>query len=144
MAGDCAFNSVANGVILEKTPFEDVYIPPAAGDAGLAVGAAFYVYHQVLNQSRSFVMNHAYWGPQFRREQIRQSISGKGIEGQGVRITELSDEELVRVTASRIAEGKVIGWYQGRMEFGPRALGNRSIVVDPRRSEMKNLLNSRI
>jgi len=144
MAGGVAFNCVANGLIFEKTPFEDVYIPPAAGDAGLAVGAAFYVYHQVLNQSRSFVMNHAYWGPQFRREQIRQSISSKGIADRGLRIAELSDEELVRVTASRIAEGKVIGWYQGRMEFGPRALGNRSIVVDPRRSEMKNILNSRI
>jgi len=144
MAGGVAFNCVANGLIFEKTPFEDVYIPPAAGDAGLAVGAAFYVYHQVLNQSRSFVMNHAYWGPQFRREQIRQSLDSKGIEDQGLRIAELSEEELVRVTASRIAEGKVIGWYQGRMEFGPRALGNRSIVVDPRRSEMKNILNSRI
>ena len=144
MAGGVAFNCVANGLIFEKTPFECVYIPPAAGDAGLAVGAAFYVYHQVLNQSRSFVMNHAYWGPQFKREQIRQSLGGKGIADRGLRIAELSDEELVRVTASRIAEGKVIGWYQGRMEFGPRALGNRSIVVDPRRSEMKNILNSRI
>src|SRR5262245_66364159 len=110
MAGDCAFNSVANGVILEKTPFEDVYIPPAAGDSGLAVGAAFYVYHQVLNQSRSFVMNHAYWGPQFKREQIRQSLGSKGIEDQGLRIAELSDEEVVRVRASGDAEGKGSGW----------------------------------
>jgi carbamoyltransferase len=144
LAGGVAFNCVANGLIFEKTPFEEVYIPPAAGDAGLAVGSAFHVYHQVLNQPRSFVMNHAYWGPEFSREQIRQVLEGKRIADCGLRIAELSEEELVRETAVRIAEGKVVGWYQGRLEFGPRALGNRSIVVDPRRAEMKDILNSRI
>jgi carbamoyltransferase len=144
MAGGVAFNCVANGMIFDHTPFEDVYIPPAAGDAGLAVGAAFYLYHQVLNQPRSFVMNHAYWGPQFTSEQIRQALDGKGGADCGLRIAELSDEELVRATAGLIAEGKIVGWYQGRLEFGPRALGNRSIVVDPRRAEMKDILNSRI
>jgi carbamoyltransferase len=144
MAGGVAFNCVANGLIFERTPFKEVYIPPAAGDAGLAVGAAFYVWHQVLNQPRSFIMDHAYWGPQFTNEQIRQALEGKGIGNGGLCMTKLSDEELGRVTASRIAEGKIIGWFQGRLEFGPRALGNRSIVADPRRAEMKDILNRRI
>jgi carbamoyltransferase len=144
MAGGVAFNCVANGLILKETPFEEVYIPPAAGDAGLAIGAAFYLYHQILKQPRSFVMSHPYWGPQFTHEQIRRALDGKGIEDGRWRVTELSDEELVMVTANRIAEGKVIGWFQGRLEFGPRALGNRSIVVDPRRAEMKDILNRRI
>jgi carbamoyltransferase len=144
MAGGVAFNCVANGLIFEETPFEDVYIPPAAGDAGLAVGAAYYVYHQVLNYPRSFVMNHAYLGPQFTREQILQALNNSRAADCELRIAELSEEELVKITASRIAEGKIVGWYQGRMEFGPRALGNRSIVVDPRRAEMKDILNSRI
>ncbi len=144
MAGGVAFNCVANGLIFEKTPFEDVYIPPAAGDAGLAIGAAFYVCHEVLKQPRSFVMNHAYWGPQFTREQIRQTLDDRRMTDNGFRIAELSDEEMARETAMRIADGEIVGWYQGRLEFGPRALGNRSIVVDPRRAEMKDILNSRI
>jgi carbamoyltransferase len=144
LAGGVAFNCVANGMIFERTPFENVYIPPAAGDAGLAVGSAYYVHHQILNQPRSFVMDHAYWGPQFTREQIRRALESKGETGNGWRIAELSDEELFGATAAHIAEGKIVGWYQGRLEFGPRALGNRSIVVDPRRAEMKDILNSRI
>lgn len=144
LAGGVAFNCVANGLIFDRTPFEQVYIPPAAGDAGLAVGSAFYIYHQVLKEPRSFVMNRAYWGPEFSREQIRQVLEDKRLADRGLRIAELSEEELVRETAIRIAEGKVVGWHQGRLEFGPRALGNRSIVVDPRRAEMKDILNSRI
>jgi carbamoyltransferase len=144
MAGGVAFNCVANGMIFDKTPFEQVYIPPAAGDAGLAVGAAFYVNHQVLNRPRSFTMEHAYWGPQFTGERICQALNKKQISDSGFRIAEFGDEEIARETAKRIAEGKIIGWFQGRMEFGPRALGNRSIVVDPRRAEMKDILNSRI
>ncbi len=144
LAGGVAFNCVANGLIFERTPFRDVYIQPAAGDAGLAVGAAFYVYHQMLKQPRSFVMNHAYWGPEFSPQQIRQALNNKGIAGSRWQMAELSDEELVRETARLIAEGKIVGWFQGRMEFGPRALGNRSIVVDPRRAEMKEILNRRI
>ena len=148
MAGGVAFNCVANGLIFDKTPFEEVYIPPAAGDAGLAVGAAFYVNHQILGRARSFTMDHAFWGPQYTNERIGQALNQKIIAGRlsgcGLRITELSDEEIARETAMRIADGKVIGWFQGRMEFGPRALGNRSIVADPRRAEMKDILNSRI
>jgi carbamoyltransferase len=144
MAGGVAFNCVANGMIFERTPFEEVYIPPAAGDAGLAIGAAFYVTHQTLNRPREFTMDHAYWGPQFTSEQIGQALSRKKIADSGFRIAELSDEEITQETARRIADGKIIGWFQGRLEFGPRALGNRSIVVDPRRAEMKDILNSRI
>jgi carbamoyltransferase len=144
LAGGVAFNCVANGLIFERTPFREVYIQPAAGDAGLAVGAAFYVYHQLLKQPRSFVMNHAYWGPEFSEEEIRQGVERLRIANCELRIAELPEEELVKVTARHIAEGKIVGWFQGRMEFGPRALGNRSIVVDPRRPEMKDILNSRI
>jgi len=139
LAGGVAFNCVANGKILDVTPFERVYVQPAAGDAGLAVGAAFYVYHQVLGYPRSFVMDHAYWGPGFSQATIKQTL-----EQRGLRYRELPEEELCRETAQRVADGKVVGWFQGRMEWGPRALGNRSIVVDPRRPEMKDRLNSRI
>ena len=139
LAGGVAFNCVANGKILDVTPFERVYVQPAAGDAGLAVGAAFYVYHQVLGFPRSFVMDHAYWGPGFSRAAIKQVL-----EQRGLRYRELPEEQLCRETAQHIADGKVVGWFQGRMEWGPRALGNRSIVVDPRRPEMKDTLNSRI
>src|SRR5207247_855352 len=139
LAGGVAFNCVANGKILDVTPFERVYVQPAAGDAGLAVGAAFYVYHQVLGFPRSFMMDHAYWGPGFSRAAIKQVL-----EQRGLRYRELPEEQLCRETAQHIADGKVVGWFQGRMEWGPRALGNRSIVVDPRRAEMKDLLNSRI
>lgn len=144
MAGGVAFNCVANGMIFDKTPFEAVYIPPAAGDAGLAVGAAFYVNHQTLGRARSFKMDHAYWGPQFTNERIGQALKDKKIADSGFRVVELSDEEITRETAKRIADGNIVGWFQGRLEFGPRALGNRSIVVDPRRAEMKDILNSRI
>lgn len=144
LAGGVAFNCVVNGQIFEKTPFERVYIQPAAGDAGLAVGAAFYVWHQMLEQSRSFVMEHAYWGPEFSDGQIRHAIEQKGISDFEFRISNLPEEELCRWTAERIAQGKIVGWFQGRMEWGPRALGNRSILVDPRRPEMKDILNKRI
>ncbi|HEY6400569.1 MAG TPA: carbamoyltransferase [Blastocatellia bacterium] len=144
MAGGVAFNCVANGQIFDRTPFEEVYIPTAAGDAGLAVGAAFYVEHQVLGRPRSFKMDNAYWGPQFTNGQIRQALDSKKIADSGYRIAELDDEEITRETAKRIAGGNIVGWFQGRLEFGPRALGNRSIVADPRRAEMKDILNSRI
>lgn len=141
-AGGVAFNCVANGKIWDATPFEDIYIQPAAGDAGLAIGAAFYVWHQVLGQPRSFVMDHAYWGPEFSDSEIRRAVSK--ISDCGLRIAELGEGELVRVVAKHIADGKIVGWFQGRMEWGPRALGNRSIVVDPRRPEMKDVLNKRV
>jgi carbamoyltransferase len=144
LAGGVAFNCVANGKLFDRTPFEQIYVQPAAGDAGLAVGAAYYVYHQVLAQPRSFVMDHAYWGPEFSAEQVRQALERSRIAGSGFRIAVLPKEELIKVAAKGIADGKILGWFQGRMEWGPRALGNRSILADPRRPEMKDLLNQRI
>jgi carbamoyltransferase len=180
LAGGVAYNCVVNGKIFAKTPFEKVYIQSAAGDAGLAIGAAFYLWHQILGQPRSFEMKHAYWGPEFSDHEVREALNSRGqmsdvrdreeqmadskwqIAGRGeldsgykqtaishkaagIRISHLEDDgQLCRVVAERIAQGKVVGWFQGRMEFGPRALGNRSIVADPRRAEMKDVLNSRI
>jgi carbamoyltransferase len=144
LAGGVAFNCVANGKILETTPFEEVYVQPAAGDGGLAVGAAFYVWHQKLGKPRSFVMDHAYWGPGYLREEIRRAIDSNGLAQNGYSIAELSEEELCRRAAAIIADGKILGWFQGRTEWGPRALGNRSILADPRRPEMKEILNQRI
>jgi carbamoyltransferase len=144
LAGGVAFNCVANGKIFNATPFEQVYVHPAAGDAGLAVGAAYYVWHQKLGKPRSFVMEHAYWGPGYSRDEIRAAINSNGIAQKGFSVIELAEEELVCRTAAIIADGKILGWFQGRSEWGPRALGNRSIVADPRRPEMKEILNRRI
>jgi carbamoyltransferase len=144
LAGGVAFNCVANGKIFDHTPFSEVYVQPAAGDAGLSVGAAYYVYHQILGQARTFVMDHAYWGPQFSPEAIRQALENSRVRDLGFPVKTLSDEELTRVTAKHLADGKIVGWFQARQEWGPRALGNRSILVDPRRAEMKDILNQRI
>jgi len=144
LAGGVAFNCVANGKIFDVTPFEQVYIHPAAGDAGLAVGAAYYVWHQKLRKPRSFVMDQAYWGPGYSCEDVRRAIDSNALAQSGYSIAELSEEELSRRAAAIIADGKILGWFQGRAEWGPRALGNRSIVADPRRPEMKEILNRRI
>ena len=144
LAGGVAFNCVANGKVFDATPFEQVYVHPAAGDAGLAVGAAYYVWHHKLGKPRSFVMHHAYWGPGYLREEIRRAIDSNGLAQSGYSIAELNEEELSRSAARIIADGKILGWFQGRAEWGPRALGNRSIVADPRRPEMKEILNRRI
>jgi len=116
----------------------------AAGDAGLAVGAAYYVWHQKLRKPRSFVMDQAYWGPGYSCEDVRRAIDSSDLAQSGYSIAELSEEELSRRAAAIIADGKILGWFQGRAEWGPRALGNRSIVADPRRPEMKEILNRRI
>jgi carbamoyltransferase len=144
LAGGVAFNCVANGKIFDNTKFADVYVQPAAGDAGLSVGAAYYVYHQVLGQPRNFVMDHAYWGPQYSAEAMRQALDDSEARSLGSPIEKYSDDELMRLTAKHLSDGKIVGWYQGRQEWGPRALGNRSILVDPRRAEMKDILNQRI
>jgi carbamoyltransferase len=144
LAGGVAFNCVANGKIFESTPFEHVYVQPAAGDAGLAIGAAYYVWHQKLGRPRSFVMDHAYWGPGYSAAEIRAAIEASGIAGEGCSVTELAGPELAQRAAAIIADGKILGWFQGRAEWGPRALGNRSIVADPRRADMKDILNRRI
>jgi carbamoyltransferase len=144
LAGGVAFNCVANGKIFDSTGFEQVYVHPAAGDGGLSVGAAFYVWNQILGKPRWFVMNHAYWGPGYSRDQMRQSIDSSALARNGYSVAELPEPELMRNTAQIIADGKILGWFQGRAEWGPRALGNRSIVADPRRPEMKEILNRRI
>jgi carbamoyltransferase len=147
LAGGCAMNSVANGKIFDKTPFKEVYIQAAAGDAGGALGAAYYVWNQILGNERDFVMDTAYWGPQFREVEISKELGAKGteLEKMGCGIEKIEDSDaLCKKTAKEVSEGKVVGWFQGRMEWGPRALGNRSIVVDPRRAEMKDILNARI
>lgn len=144
LAGGVAFNCVANGKIFEQTPFEKVYVHPAAGDAGLAVGAAYHVWHQTLAKPRTFVMEHAYWGPGYTTEEIRTALNSSDVANGGFILSDLPESELMRQTAAIIAQGKILGWYQGRAEWGPRALGNRSIVADPRRPEMKEILNRRI
>jgi len=147
LAGGCAMNSVANGKIRANTPFTDVYVQPAAGDNGTALGAACWVWHQVLGHPRGFVMDHGYWGPQFDDEAIDTAIAARAADLQAascdVRRLERRDE-LNAWTAARIAEGLVVGWFQGRMEWGARALGNRSILADPRRADMREIINTRI
>jgi carbamoyltransferase len=146
LAGGCAMNSVANGKVRRMTPFRRVYVQSAAGDAGGAIGSAFALWHQ-LGGARSFVMDHAYWGPQFAGAEIRALIDARysDIDAAGCTVEEIGDEaELCRRTAAAIARGKVVGWFQGRMEWGPRALGNRSILCDPRRTDMKATLNAKI
>jgi carbamoyltransferase len=144
LAGGVAFNCLANGKIFDATPFEQVYVHPAAGDGGLAVGAAYYVWHQILDKPRSFVMDHAYWGPEYTREEIRRAVDSSSMAKKGCSLTELPEKELTKRSAALIADGEILGWFQGRAEWGPRALGNRSIVADPRRPEMKEVLNRRI
>jgi carbamoyltransferase len=147
LAGGVAFNCVTNGKIIGETGFDEVYIQPAAGDAGLAIGAAMYVWHQVLRNPRSFVMDHSYWGPEFSESEIREAISECAVELEdaGCQVCKIADENILcRVTAQQIATGRVAGWFQGRMEWGPRALGNRSILCDPRRAEMREVLNRKI
>jgi carbamoyltransferase len=144
LAGGVAFNCVANGKIFDATPFEEVYVQPAAGDAGLAVGAAFHVWHQILGKPRSFVMDHAYWGPGFTNAEVRNAIGASSVAKTCCSVAELPEEDLIRRAAAIVADGKILGWFQGRAEWGPRALGNRSIVADPRRPEMKEILNQRI
>jgi len=144
LAGGVAFNCVANGKILEETPFEHIYVQPAAGDGGLSVGAAFAVQHEVLGKPRSFQMEHAFWGPGFSASEIRAAVSRSSIDKESIQVTELGEDALLQASAAHIAQGKIVGWFQGRAEWGPRALGNRSILADPRRAEMKDILNRRI
>jgi carbamoyltransferase len=144
LAGGVAFNCVANGKILDTSSFERVFVQPAAGDAGLSVGAAFAVNHQVLGRPREFSMDHAYWGPEFSPSELRTAVDRFEISGDEFQLQELQEEPLLQLTAHHIATGKIVGWFQGAVEWGPRALGNRSILADPRRPEMKDILNRRI
>lgn len=140
MAGGVALNSVANGKILRETPFEEIYIQPAAGDGGGALGAALYAYHMVLGKPRRFVMEHAYWGAEYSPGEIEKFLKENNIHYQRLD----DDEELMDRVVDRLQAGKVIGWFEGRFEWGPRALGHRSILADPRRAEIKDILNLKI
>jgi carbamoyltransferase len=139
MAGGCALNSVANGKLFERTPFRRTYIQPAAGDEGLAIGAAVHTYHSVLKQPRRHELKHSYLGPEFSDSRIESALRGASLQYR-----KLDRDSLLDQTAQRIAAGDVVGWFQGRMEWGPRALGNRSIVAHPGLPNMKDVLNARI
>lgn len=139
-AGGVALNSVANGRILRETPFEDLFIHPAPGDSGGAVGAAFYAWNVLLNKPRSFILENAYLGQDFGEEEIKAFLERNNISYQLYEDDEILFDHLVDC----LMKGKVIGWFQGRFEWGPRALGNRSILADPRRGDMKDIVNSKI
>ncbi len=140
MAGGVALNSVANGRILDETPFEDLYIQPEAGDAGGALGAALYAYHILLGQPRKMVMEHTYYGKGYSTGEIKDVLDSQGITYEYVE----NDDRLLDRTVETIVNGGVVGWYHDRFEWGPRALGNRSILADPRRPEMKEIVNLKI
>jgi carbamoyltransferase len=139
MAGGCALNSVANGMLFDRTPFTQTWIQPAAGDDGLSVGAALYVYHCLLGHPRRYRMHDAYLGPEYTEAECRRALDAAGLTYR-----RLERAELTEFAAERIAAGEVVGWFQGRMEYGPRALGNRSILAHPGRPDMKEILNARV
>jgi carbamoyltransferase len=140
LAGGVALNSVANGLVFERTPFRRLYTQPAAGDDGTALGVASYIQHCVLGHPRRWVMDTAYTGREYTPEQIKAAID----QEQGIVAEWVDEPELYRRTAQAIAKGEIVGWFQGRSEWGPRALGNRSIVAHPGLPDMKDVLNSRI
>ncbi|MCB9437503.1 MAG: carbamoyltransferase [Anaerolineales bacterium] len=140
MAGGVALNSKANYRLLFETPFEELFIQPAAGDDGGALGAALWAYHMVMNQPRKYVMTHPYYGSEYSDDEIRAFLESKGIQYESF----ADDNDLIETVADAITQGKVIGWFQGRFEWGPRALGNRSILADPTREEMKEIVNAKI
>jgi carbamoyltransferase len=139
LAGGVALNAVANGRILQETPFDELYVQPAAGDSGTAVGAAFHVWHETLDRPRGFTMRHTCTGPGYDDAELEAALAAVGVEAE-----RLDDDALFPLVAAHLAAGDVVGWFQGRMELGPRALGNRSILADPRRYEMKDVLNARV
>lgn len=140
LAGGVALNSVANGRILRETPFKELYVQPSAGDGGGALGAAQYVWHCVLGNPRRFVMEHAYWGQAYGPDEVRAAIGSTGLSAQYIE----DEDRLLQKTVDGLSSGKVIGWFQDRFEWGPRALGNRSILADPRRADMKDLVNTKV
>lgn len=139
MAGGVAFNSVMNGRLFHETPFKRFFVQPAAGDAGCSIGAAYYVWHQMLGKPREYVMRHAYYGPGFTNEQCRATL-----DAAGIKYATFDDAELLPKVAKIIADGGIVGWFNGRMELGPRALGARSFLADPRRADMREILNHKV
>ena len=139
MTGGVAMNSVANGKITSQTPFENIYIPAGAADNGTSFGAAFYVWNKLLGNPRSFVQDHAYWGCESTDDECEAALKASGLTYQ-----KCSPSQLADVVTDLILDGKVVGWFQGRMEFGARALGNRSLLADPRRTDMRDIINLKI
>lgn len=139
MAGGCALNSVANGKVFGESSFDRTWIQPAAGDEGLSLGAALYCWHSTLGRPRSFEMKDAYLGPEFSDAELEEAL-----EAAGISYEKLERELLLARAAEALANQKVVGWFQGRMEWGPRALGNRSILAHPGPAEMKDILNARV
>jgi hypothetical protein len=137
LAGGVAYNSVAVGQVLKQTPFKDVFVQPAAGDSGTALGVAYYLWNMVLGNARSHIMTSAYLGPDYSEVELEQALRSYGASFQKC-------QNIEEIAAKLLAEGKIVGWFQGRMEFGPRALGNRSILADPRQPGIKEVLNRRI
>ena len=140
IAGGVGLNSVANGLLLRRGPFKRIFVQPAAGDDGGSLGAAFYAYHQILGKKRNFVQTHCYFGAEFKNEQIIKFLKSKRIKYRKIE----SEDKLTDFLSSEIASGKVIGFYHGRSEWGPRALGARSILADPRQEKMKDIVNTKI
>ena len=140
IAGGVGLNSVANSRILRETPFEELYVQPAAGDGGGALGAALWAYNTLLGKPRNFAMNHAYWGRSYSQSEIADFLRDHNIPHHRFD----QDEGLLDQVVDRLMRGKVVGWSQGRFEWGPRALGNRSILADPRNPEMKDIVNAKI
>ena len=139
LAGGVAMNSVANGKISQHTPFKNIYIPVGAADNGTCFGAAFFVWNQLLKQPRNFVLDRGYWGAEFSAEDYSIALQKYGLQPEV-----LTKENLFTRVVDSLCEGKVVGWFQGRMEFGARALGNRSILADPRRADMRDIINLKI
>ncbi|ELS02168.1 putative carbamoyl transferase, NodU family [Xenococcus sp. PCC 7305] len=139
LTGGVAMNSVANGKIAHNTPFKNIYIPVGAADNGTAFGAAFFVWNQILKQPRSFVLEHGYWGSEFSEAECLKALQKHNLQSEI-----LQEENLLTKVVDALCEGKVVGWFQGRMEFGARALGNRSILADPRRADMRDIINLKI
>jgi len=139
LAGGVAFNSVMNGRIMQESAFEKYFIQPAAGDAGCSLGAAYLVHHKVLKQPRAPQMEHAYYGPGFSSDECAAALKAAGLQFET-----LQEDQLIARVAKMIADGAIVGWFHGRMEFGPRALGRRSFLADPRRADMRELLNEKV
>ena len=139
IAGGVGLNCVANWKIYKETGFKNIYVQPAAGDSGGAIGTAFHIYNTLLGRERVFEMKHAYWGPEYTNDEIRAVL-----DAGGAAYSEVSDDELLTETARRLEAGQVIGWFQGRMEFGPRALGARSILADARNPKAKDIINAKV
>jgi carbamoyltransferase len=140
LSGGVAMNSVANGKITQHTPFRNVYVPVGAADNGTSIGAAFYVWNKVLKQPRNFVLEHAYWGSEFSDAEYGAILQLH----PELTVQKLEKSSLIATTVDALCAGKVIGWFQGRMEFGARALGNRSLLADPRRADMRDIINLKI